>query len=486
MVTSAYLRYPHIHHDQVTFVAADDIWLAPVSGGRAWRLTNDRAPVRNPRFSPDGTHIAFSSRRDGHPEVMVLDLGTGVARRLTWWGASKTLVLGWTLDGRVLAASNGGEANMRHVVVKAVALDGAVERLPYGPAGGVAQHPGGAVALSTPAGNPPSHWKRYRGGTAARLWLDTGDGRWQRLLAQDTAPLTDPLWVGDTLVFTSDRAATFPDRADEQANLWAWDTPGTGAPRQITHQSTAEGYVRDATTDGTRLIWASRGDVWLLEDLEGTPRKIDFSLPGSAPAPRQLQSNENLEVLAPDHGGDGSLVGWRGNAFWLSHREGPARAIAADSGIRVREPALLGRTGKAVMVSDAAGADRLEIHPLTGSEGVRHLAGGELGRVLHLASDPTGERVATISHDGAIRLLTLAGESITQIGTSAQGEAQSLVFSPDGRYLVWAEPTYGEAELHRLMILDTQDGAATAQPLTSGRFHDHSPAFSTDGKYVVF
>jgi len=66
-VTPAYLRYPHLHGDLVTFVAADDVWLAPVSGGRAWRLTVDSAPARHPRFSPDGSHIAYVSHRDGHP-----------------------------------------------------------------------------------------------------------------------------------------------------------------------------------------------------------------------------------------------------------------------------------------------------------------------------------------------------------------------------------------------------------------------------------
>jgi len=485
-VTSAYLRYPHIHNDQVTFVAADDIWLGPVDGGRAWRLTNDRAPVRTPRFSPDGNHIAFVSYRDGHPEVMVIDLADGAVRRLTWWGGQTTLVLGWTPDGRVLVASNAGEANVRHVVVKAVGLDGAAERLPYGPAGGVAQHADGQVVLSTPPGRSPAHWKRYRGGTAARLWLGTAAGEWQRLLAQDTAPLTDPMWVGETLVFTSDRAATFPDRADEQANLWAWDTPGTGEPRQLTHQGAAEGYVRDASTDGRRVVWASRGQVWLLDGLDDAPRRVEWSLPGVAPQPVPIEPTQNLDALVPDHGADGSLAGWRGNAFWLSHREGPARAVAAEQGVRVREPALLGRTGEAIMVSDATGEDCLEVRPLAGGTPRKRLGAGELGRVLHLVSDPAGQRVATISHDGVIRLVNIAEESIREIGHSRQGEALSPSFSPDGRYLIWTQPTLGEAQLHRLMILDTRDGESQARRLTSGRFHDHSPAFTRDGKYIAF
>ena len=55
---SGYLRYPHIHGDLLTFVAGDDVWLAPAVGGRAWRLTADDVPVSYPRFSRDGAQVA--------------------------------------------------------------------------------------------------------------------------------------------------------------------------------------------------------------------------------------------------------------------------------------------------------------------------------------------------------------------------------------------------------------------------------------------
>ena len=45
MTSSSYLRFPHLHGDLVTFVAEDDVWLAPSDGGRAWRLTSDAAPA---------------------------------------------------------------------------------------------------------------------------------------------------------------------------------------------------------------------------------------------------------------------------------------------------------------------------------------------------------------------------------------------------------------------------------------------------------
>lgn len=479
-----YLRYPHIHDDQVTFVADDDIWLAPAAGGRAWRLTTDHAPAAQPRISPDGGHLAYVSHRYGQPEVIAVDLATGAAHRLTWWGASRTLVLGWSPDGRVLAATHAGEANIRHLVVHAVALDGAVERLDVGPASGVAFAADGTVALSTPGSRTPAHWKRYRGGTAQRLWLRR-EGQWEQLLDDEPAALVDPMWLGEALAFVSDRAASFPDRADAQANLWVWDRPGQDEPRQLTHQGPERGYVRDATTDGQRIVWHSRGELWLLADLTAEPQRLDVQLPVGPPPRFAAQPTQNLDHVVPDHGGDASLIGWRGTAFWLSHRDGPARALVAQSGIRVREPALLGRSGNAVLITDAEGDDAVEIHSLTGATEPRRIAAGQLGRVLHVASDPAGERVATISHDGVIRLLDITSGDLTEIATSAEGEARSLSFSPDGRYLMWSQPTGVEGSLHQIVIADLR---ASTPPvaLTSGKYHDHSPAFSADGKFVVF
>ena len=49
MTSAGYLRYPHLHEDLLTFVADDDVWLAPVAGGQAWRLSAEGAAVSYPR-----------------------------------------------------------------------------------------------------------------------------------------------------------------------------------------------------------------------------------------------------------------------------------------------------------------------------------------------------------------------------------------------------------------------------------------------------
>ncbi|MCL2653926.1 MAG: hypothetical protein FWD63_09105, partial [Propionibacteriaceae bacterium] len=82
MSNQVYCRFPDIHGDDVVFVADDDIWRVSVDGGRAQRLTADHAPAANPRFSPDGTKIAWTSFMNGEPDVYLL--ADGAVRRLTW------------------------------------------------------------------------------------------------------------------------------------------------------------------------------------------------------------------------------------------------------------------------------------------------------------------------------------------------------------------------------------------------------------------
>jgi len=77
----SYLRFPHLSGDLLCFVAEDDLWLAPLdTPGRAWRLTADRTKTGHPRFSPDGSRIAYTNWRSLVPEIHLADVTGGPTR----------------------------------------------------------------------------------------------------------------------------------------------------------------------------------------------------------------------------------------------------------------------------------------------------------------------------------------------------------------------------------------------------------------------
>ena len=90
-------------------------------------------PASYPRFSRDGTQIAWTSWRDGNPEVYTADTDGSAATRLTYWGDPRTRVTGWTTDGEVLAITAAGQPSTQHTHGVRVPLGAPPRRLPFGP-----------------------------------------------------------------------------------------------------------------------------------------------------------------------------------------------------------------------------------------------------------------------------------------------------------------------------------------------------------------
>ena len=66
------LRFPDVHTDWITFVYAGDIYIVGANGGTAQRLTSHPGSELYPKFSPDGTQIAFSAEYNGTRQVFVM------------------------------------------------------------------------------------------------------------------------------------------------------------------------------------------------------------------------------------------------------------------------------------------------------------------------------------------------------------------------------------------------------------------------------
>src|SRR3954451_19908943 len=107
-------RYPDVSATHIAFVYAGDIWIVPKTGGLATRLTSAPGEELFPRFSPDGSHIAFSGNYDGNLDAYVVPALGGDPLRLTYHPMDDRVV-GWHPDGkRVLIASGRESGRQRY------------------------------------------------------------------------------------------------------------------------------------------------------------------------------------------------------------------------------------------------------------------------------------------------------------------------------------------------------------------------------------
>ncbi|MEY9950163.1 S41 family peptidase [Kitasatospora sp. GAS1066B] len=495
-----YLRYPHLTGELLTLTAEDDVWLAPLepdgSSGRAWRVSCDRTRVSHPRLSPDGRTVAWTSWAALTPEVWTAPTEGGEAVRLTYWGSQDTRVRGWLPTGEVLALTSHHEPFAHYTWAHALPLDGSPgRRLPWGPVRDLYLTADHTLLLTAAAPHEPAAWKRYRGGATGRLWLDGA-----QLLPDLPGHLSSPMLVDQRVAFLSDHEGI--------ANLYSCRPDGADLRRHTDHASY---YAREASTDGHRVVYQHAGDLWLLESLDApAPRRLTMRLGGSRAGrrPYQVTAARHLNDLVCDATGRSGVVGVRGSLYWLTHRDGPARALADTPGVRARLPVVLGGTGQIAWVTDAEGEDAIELAALPGSAAThpaptatpttaapttapttapaaRRIAAGRLGQVLELVASRDGHLLAAAAGDGRLLLVHTADGEVRELARAGYGPIRGLAFSPDSRWLAWSQPVAGRSLRRiRLQRLDLPD--ALPLNVTEGRFEDEQPVFTRDGRYLVF
>src|SRR5215218_7656356 len=117
------LQKPTLSRTQIVFVYAGDLWIAGREGGTASRLTTGAGVETDPKFSPDGSLIAFTGEYDGNVDVYVVSNTGGVPRRLTYHPGAD-FVSAWTPDGKHILFRSGRTSTNPVPKLFTVAVDG--------------------------------------------------------------------------------------------------------------------------------------------------------------------------------------------------------------------------------------------------------------------------------------------------------------------------------------------------------------------------
>jgi tricorn protease len=479
------LRFPDIWGDQVVFCHGGDLWLAPAGGGTARRLTAHPGQELFPRFSPDGRWIAFTGQYDGDEQVYVVPAGGGEPTRLTWYPAEGPLtprwgydnqVYGWTRDGeRVLFRSlrdGGGASDSRlYTVARAGGLP---EPLPMPSSGAGDFSPDGKRLVYSPLFRDFRHWKRYQGGWAQDLYLFDLASREVQEIAHSVRTERDPMWIGDTIYFASDR--------DDYLNLYAAD-PATGAVEQLTHYTGVD--VRWPSTDHVnRIVYELGGQLHIYDVTKGSDQAIVVTVPddGLWKRPRRVNVAGTIEGfdVAP-HGERGVFVA-RGDVFSVPIAKGPVRNLTHSSGAHDRSAVWSPDGASIAFISDASGEDEIWIVDQAGATPARQLTSGHAARLSGPVWSPDSARIAFSDKDGKLFVATVADGREVQVADHIWGAIADYAWSPDGGHLAFS--LANPAQVSQLSIWSVSDGRL--RTVTSEYFDATTPAWSPDGSYLFY
>jgi tricorn protease len=477
------LTQPAVSATHVAFIYAGDLFVADLNGAlvasNVRRLTTDDGFESNPVFSPDGRTIAFSAQYDGNVDVFTVPVTGGAPVRLTWHPVAD-IVQGFTPDGTsVLFTSQRATFTGRYAQLFTVPVQGGIEEaLPIPNAARATYSPDGQRIAYNPIGARHLQWKQYRGGTVSRLWLYNTKGHAIEKIPQPASRSndTDPMWIGDTVYFRSDRNGEF--------NVFAYDIRGKQV-RQVTRH--ADFPVLAAGSGGGRIVYEQAGVLHVLDAQSGTSKRLTIGVASDLRATRArfVKGARWIRNAALSPTGARAAFGFRGEIVTVPGEKGDVRNLTNSVAAHDRFPAWSPDGRSLAWFSDASGEYQLYIGSQDGKGEPRAIKVAGEGFYNAPVWSPDSQKIAYFDNTQSVYWVdvkTGASKKVASQPIYGPVVIISYAWSPDSKWLAYA---MDNQSMITTVYVHSIEQAKSFQ-VSDGLSDVSDPAFDKSGKYLFF
>ncbi len=404
------------------------LWVLPIAGGTARRITDEYNDARQPSWSPDGRTLAFQAYRDGGYDIWAVGADGQGLRQLTR-GPYDDREPAWSPDGRHVAFSSDRGGNYDIWVVEVAS--GAVRQ--------VTTDAGEDYMPSfSPSGDSLAFVGTRRGVTGIRVIALAGGV--DRVVTATAGRYDAPSW-GPTgpIVYHSSSSG--------ESRLEANGTPLTGTENVFAFRA---GWL-----SATDIVYVSDGKIRTRSVAGGAARTIPFSAtlrvsPASytkrtrdvdSRAPRQA-----LGIVSPVLSPNGQQVAFAAlGDLYLMAVDGTPRNLTNDAALDT-EPAWSPDGRYLAWSSDRAGGTLLDLWIYDTQTGSTRQLTREPTSAMGPAWSPDGTRIAYLDVDGIWRaasvvMVDVASGAVTRLHEQLFGPG-APTWSGDGSRVLIAALTH--------------------------------------------
>ena len=479
------LRFPDIHKESVTFVYAGDIYIANIKTGKSTRLTDHIGFETFPKFSPDGSQIAFSAQYNGSRQVYVMNRDGSDLKQLTYYndvgvmpprGGFDYRVLDWTPDGKhIVFRANRTPYGQRVGRPYMVPAAGGLEQpLAIPETGGGMLSPDGKQYVYTPIDREFRTWKRTRGGRAQDVWVYDLENNKSKQLTTNRATDQQPTWVNNNIYYVSDREYTL--------NLYKHQDGKK--PIKVTNHSDFD--VLWPSAGPNAIVYENGGYLYRFDDATQQSEKLSINVQGNREHTMAYSKNVSdfIDSMDVSHDGKRVLFTARGELFSVPVKNGPTRNLSHTP--KGREiSATWSPNGRYIAyMSDETGEYEIYLKDRANNNQVKQLtSNGSIWRFEPVWS-PDNKKLLFSDQNHTLWWLDIKTGKQRKIDTAKYNEDSltSYIWSPNSEDIVFVKNN--ENRYASLWHYNLKDKRVTR--LTDDMSSETNPAFSPDGQQLYF
>ncbi len=421
------LRFPTTNGNQIVFTYAGDLYTVSINGGTARKLTTHKGLEIFPRFSPDGSMIAFTGQYDGNSEVYVIPNSGGEPKRLTYTATlsrddvsdrmgPNNLVIGWTNDNKnILFRSRKAEFNSFKGKLYLANLNSEIEaELPL-PRGGFASYSSDDSKLAyNRVFREFRTWKKYRGGMADDIWVYDFKTKETINITNNEAQDIIPMWFNDKIYFLSDRDE------NKRMNLFSYDL---NTKETVQHTNFTDFDIKFPSINSNLIVFENAGYIYVFDASSNSYNKITITINEDFLNNRSelisVKNDISNYEISPD--GNRALFGARGDVFTVPSEKGITRNLTNSSGVHERNSKWSPDGKYIAYISDKTGEDEIYITAQDGSENEIQLTNSKGAYKYGIAWSPDSKKILWTDRELNIKYVDVESKDEVLVFKSDRG-----------------------------------------------------------------